>query len=324
MFFTPMLQLLLPALLVLCFGSGLLTAQDVAQPPSTTKAPSNPAQTTKAPSAQPTANKSEAEPPADGQLPPEAHPWGRFPVGSSKIVRVTSESLDAAGHVLNTTVTETKSTLIEATDQEYKLRVESSVEVAGKKFIHPAQVTRHTYWGELATSAPTGLRKVSTSEIHLNGKKIACEVRQAINDRDGKRQQTTIHYTANQFPYLLKRESSITAADAPATTTTVEVISNDLLFRVAGIHRPVAFVLTNYQGPKNSSTTIEIQSAEVPGGVVNHSAQEKDAAGVVTRRTSLELVEYHIGSETAEEAVSPGRRRWLRQQRREMNSRRDR
>lgn len=319
--------MLLPALLVLCFGSGLLTAQETKQPASAPKTANAQPQTTKSPPAQPAVAqpaKPEAEQPAEGQLPPEAHPWGRFPVGSSKTVRVTSESLDAAGHVVNTTITETKSTLVEANDHEYKLRVESSVEVAGKKFVHPAQVTRHSYWGELATATPAGLRKVSTSEITLNGKKIACEVRQAMSDRDGQRRQTTVHYTASQFPYLLKRESSVAAADAPVNTTTVEVIANNLPYLVAGTHRPVAFVLTNYQGAKNSSVTIEIQSADVPGGVVNHSAQERDAAGVVNRRTSLELVEYHIGSETAEEAVSPGRRRWLRQQRREMNSRRDR
>jgi hypothetical protein len=73
---------------------------------------------------------------------------------------------------------------------------------------------------------------------------------------------------------------------------------------------------------------VEIQSADVPGGVVNHSAQERDAAGtVVTRRTSLELIEYGLGSESPEEA-SPGRRRWFRSRRRgddnNKESRRDR
>jgi hypothetical protein len=311
--------LLLPALMLICFGSGLLSAQEAGQP--------IPKQATTPPAItppQPTAIDQPAAP-ADGQLPPEAHPWGRFPVGSSKTVRVTSESLDSTGRVVNTAITETKTTLIQADDQDYQLRVESWVEVAGKRFPHPPQVTRHSYWGELAAPAPAGLRKVSTSEIELDGRKIACEIRQAVSDRNGVHRQTVVHYTPTQFPYLLKRESSLTTADAPAITTTVEVIATNMLHPVVGTKRPVAFVRTTYHGAKSVSVTHETQSADVPGGVVAHSALERDATGAIARRSSLELVEYHIGSETAEEAVSPGRRRWLRQQRRDMkDSRRDR
>jgi hypothetical protein len=250
-------------------------------------------------------------------------------VGSWKTVRVTSETLDAQGRVVTVSLTDTKTTLVVADDHEYQLRVESTVEVAGRRFVHPAQVTRHTYWGELATTPNNGngLRKVSTSELDLNGRRIACEIRQAISERDGLRRQTVVHYTTAQFPYLLKRESSVTptaeTATQPALTTTVEVIAANLPYRVKGLLKPVAYVRTNYQGAKSSSVTIEIQSAEVPGGVVNHSAQERDAAGTVaTRRTSLELIDYGLGIESPDDA-SPARRRWLRKQRRDEN-RRDR
>lgn len=328
-----MTRYLLPALLFCCFGSEYCAAQpagnNTAQPAAqntvreTTTTPKTPAPSPP----QPIAVRPDVEQPPDGQLPPEAHPWGRFPVGSWKTVRVTSESLDAQGRVVNTSITESKTTLIEANDHEYKLRVETTVEVAGKRFAHAPQVTQHSYWGELATATPAGLRKVSTSELELNGKRVACEVRQAVSERDGQRRQTVVHYTAAQFPYVLKRESSVTPIDGPALTTEVEVFAANLPYRVAGLLKPVAYVRTTYQGAKSSSVTVEIQSADVPGGVVNHSGQERDAAGVaVTRRTSLELVDYGVGSENPDEA-SPGRRRWFRSRRRgdDMNAgRRDR
>lgn len=301
-----MIRLLLPALVAICFGSAITAAQEVAKQDANKNGPAAAAQPATQAAAQPAAQPS----PAESQFPPEAHPWGRFPVGSWKVVRVTAETVDALGHVVNTTVTETKTTLIEANDLEYKLKVESSVQIGGKRFPHPPQVTRLSYWGEL-TASPAGVLKVSASELDLNGKKIACEVRQAVIEREGERRQTVVHYASNQFPYLLKRESSVNPAEGKPTTTTVEVLASNMPQHILGVLRPVAYVRTNHHTAKNSAVTIEVQSAEIPGGVALHSAQERDAAGAVTRRTALELVEYGVGSESPEEA-SPGRRRWFR------------
>jgi hypothetical protein len=89
----------------------------------------------------------------------------------------------------------------------------------------------------------------------------------------------------------------------------------------------VAFVRTERQLAKGDSLTIETQSPEIPGGVVLHSGQERDAAAVVVRRTALELLDFGVGSESPEDA-SPGRRRWFRSRNRRGDdatpSRRDR
>lgn len=264
-----------------------------------------------------------AEPPAP-QLPPEAHPWGRFPVGSWKTVRMTTESLDAQGRVASTSVSETKSTLIQANDLEYQLKIETTVDFGGRRFTYPSQVSRHSYWGELSKPM-TGAQKVPTEEVVLNGKKIACEVRQATTEQAGERRQSIVHYAPAHFPYLLKRETIITPPSAtPATkasTTTVEVIAANMPQRVLGLLRSVAYVRTTHENGKGSSTTMELQSADVPGGVVSHAAQEQDTAATVTRRTALELIEYGIGTEPEEQA-SPYRRRYFRKQRRD--DRRDR
>ena len=48
----------------------------------------------------------------DVAYPREHHPWGRFPAGSWKHVRTTSETLDDKGQLANTTRTDTRTTLI--------------------------------------------------------------------------------------------------------------------------------------------------------------------------------------------------------------------
>jgi hypothetical protein len=62
------------------------------------------------------------------------HPWAKFGVGSWKQVRARNESLNDAGRVVSTSITDTRTTLIGVTDSEYTIRIDVSVEVAGKRF----------------------------------------------------------------------------------------------------------------------------------------------------------------------------------------------
>src|SRR5687767_14038503 len=59
---------------------------------------------------------------ADIAVPADQHAWGRFPLGSWKSVRVTSEVLDEAGRITNVTITDTKTTLVVADAASYTLR----------------------------------------------------------------------------------------------------------------------------------------------------------------------------------------------------------
>lgn len=248
---------------------------------------------------------------AEPQLPPEAHPWGRFPVGSWKLVRVSTQTLDADGKPISTSVTETKTTLVEANDFDYTLKVEVTVQVEGKHFARPPQIAKLSYWGDLS-EAPLGVRKVGTSEIEMNGKRLACEIRQVVTEQEGQRRQSVVHYCDTTYPYVLKRESSVTSstAESKPQTTSVEVVGSNLPYPVLGTTRSAAFVKTSRHTAAGDSTTIEVQSPEVPGGVVSHSAQEQDQTQALSRRSTLELIDYGLGSEPPEEA-SPGRKRWF-------------
>jgi len=298
-----------------CLLGSWLIAQEEIRPVTLLPGPTLPASPRVGESPPPAKSPTEAPKAAvrgEPQLPPEAHPWGRFPLGSWKVVRVTAETLDAKGKPVGNSVTETKTTLIEATDHDYALKVEVTVQVEGKRFARPPQITKLSYWGDLS-EAPTGVRKVGTSEVELNGQRIPCEIRQAVTEQQGQRRQSVVHYCATTFPFVLKRESIVTlaAAETKSQTTTVEVIASDMPQRILGQLRSVAYVKTSRHQQAGSSLTMEIQSPDVPGGVISHSAQELDEAQVVTRRSTLELIDYGLGSEVIEDA-SPARKRWFR------------
>src|SRR5205085_12600932 len=127
-------------------------------------------------------------------FPPEHHPWGRFPVGSSKVVRTTSETLDEKGQVVSVTTTDTKTTLITADASGYTLQTDATVDVASRRITAAPQVARHGYYGELPGQA-LGAKRTSDASLTIDGRSIPCEVRQVIVSGDSGKVVTTLYYS---------------------------------------------------------------------------------------------------------------------------------
>ena len=79
----------------------------------------------------------------------------------------------------------------------------------------------------------------------------------------------------------------------------MEVVALDLPQRVRGELKSASYIKTTQTLPQSSKVTLEVHCDEVPGGVVAHWASETDASGRVLRRSTLELVEYHIPAPSA-------------------------
>jgi hypothetical protein len=247
-------------------------------------------------------------------LPQEQHPWGRFPVGSWKSVRVVTETLDDKGQVANVTRTETRTTLVAADERGYSLRIESSVEVAGKRFASQPQLVKHGYYGETAGQSLT-VKKLGDAEVEIDGRKIASDVRQAVFETDGIKRTSTIHYSSTVSPYQLRRETVTEGVpEDQRSTTLVETVALDMPHKVIAEVRSTALLKTTRKSPQGLKITLEFHHDDVPGGVVSHAATEADASGRVVRRSTLELIDYAIGghSPTADPVT---RRRMFHRQR---------
>src|SRR3982751_2539605 len=75
----------------------------------------------------------------DGGVPAEHHPWGRFPIGSWEVTRVSTANLDPLGSVTGTTVAETRTPLIAADASTYTLKYQVTTEASGKRFVGKPQ-----------------------------------------------------------------------------------------------------------------------------------------------------------------------------------------
>lgn len=249
----------------------------------------------------------------------QQHPWARFPVGSWKSVRVTSETLDANGLVVNVIRTETRTKLVAADEQGYSLLIESTVDVAGKRFASQPQMVKHGYYGESAGQQVT-VKKLADEELVIDGRPVKSEVRQATFEADGGTRTSKIYTSSRISPYQIRRETTTDGVpEEQAVKTTVETVAIGLPQKVLNEIHPAAYVKTTRTSPQGTKVTLEVHCDNVPGGVVSHSASDTDTNGKTVRRSTLELIDFTIGGHPATADPVTRRRAQNRQRARRMN-----
>ena len=231
-------------------------------------------------------------------IPRQQHPWGHFAPGSWKKISVVTQTIDPQGQVAGASVTQTKTTLDKVDDDGVTLRIETSVEVGGKRFDTPVQVVRQGYPGQLQ-GQPIELKSLDPEAVTIEGKQIRCQVWQVKSDNaDGKR-LTKLFYSGATAPYVLRRETKLSDAANPQITfdTTVEVLALDMPYRVLDEMHTVAYEKTTAKNAKSTTTTVAVISPDIPGGVVGQTSKEVDASGRLLTRSTLELAEYHVAGD---------------------------
>lgn len=229
----------------------------------------------------------------------DLHPWGRFynHRGAWKRYRVVTETLDAAGQVVSTSITETKTILEDADDEGVTLRVESVVEIAGKRLSAEPKRVRQGLRGDWAVGKAV-VRNAGTSHVSIEGQNIPCRVEEAEIDGPNGKTITRTYYSRFLPPYVLQRESKTTGPDGK--------VIEEHSFRVLSLDRPCAIVPQIRRAawveavsttPNGSTVTRAYTSMRVPGGVICHDADERDAEGRLVRHSRLVLLDFGLEPE---------------------------
>jgi hypothetical protein len=231
------------------------------------------------------------------------HPWGRFHVGSWSRVRILTETLDARGNVTATSTTDTKSTLIERGIESFALKIESTVEVAGKKLPPQAQSVRLGYAGE-SLGEQLSYRNLESGRLSVEGREIPCDVQEVEIIGSGQKRVSLVTYADDVAPFVLHRKTTQTDASNPklALETELEVIALDMPFKVAGKLQNTAHTRQVQRGQRGANVTLSVISEEVPGELVSQTAKKTDERGVATFRSSLELIGYYVAPEPFDES----------------------
>jgi hypothetical protein len=233
----------------------------------------------------------------EAAFPPEHHPWAGFPVGSWKLVRTVTENLDEHGNVTNVTTTDTRTTLVGVDASSFTLRTEISIEAAGRRLETPAQTLKQGLYGE-APGQMVEAKRTGEARLMIDGRTIACELRQVVIEADGVRRTSTLHYSDKIPPFILRRETTAeSAGDEPQRTTVVEVVSLDLPQRIDDELEQAMYIKTTQKLPQGTQVTLEVQVEDVPGWVVSHRASHFDTTGRLVRRSTLELLGFGYPAE---------------------------
>ncbi len=227
--------------------------------------------------------------------PRDLHVWGHFGPGTWKEVRITTESLNERGEVIDTTTTDTKTTLVRADSKHVTLRIEATVDVAGKRFQSQPQIVEYGYLGEPANELAQQ-QTIGTTQLNIDGRQMACQIRQVTASVGPQKQVTRIYLSDDVEPFVLKRETTLYGNDGRPDRqqqTNVEVIGVDVPYRVLHDVKPAAWERTIQQSTRGTNITLDVTCMDVPGGIVARTSKELDEKGRLIRRSNLELVDYH-------------------------------
>lgn len=224
----------------------------------------------------------------------DQHAWARFGVGSWKLVRLSTETIGENGEVESVTKTDTKTTLSRADDRTYTLKVEVTVEVAGKRFdADPKEIT-YGYNGEEQGQTVT-VKDLGESKVSINGFEYPSVVRQIEIQNEKLKSVSTTHYSERVSPHILKRKTEAidTSTDKRTYLADVAVIAMDMPERVLTEIKSTTHVRrieTYADGTRK--ITVEVLCDSVPGGLIAHALKQVNEAGVVVQRSTLELIDY--------------------------------
>ncbi len=225
--------------------------------------------------------------------------WGRFGAGTWKRVRIVTETLNEEGRVVDTTLTETTTTLVRADSRQLALRIDATVDVAGKRFESQPKTIECGYYGETAGD-PAEPKVLGTEMLTIEGRQVPCQIRQVVTGSGKQKQLVRLFLSDDVEPFVLKRETIPLKDDGKSASdqkTTAEVIGLDLPYHVLHGIKPAAFERTIQQTSKGTSVTLDVTCLDIPGGIVARASNELDEKGHVVRRSMLELVDYKIASD---------------------------
>ncbi len=220
------------------------------------------------------------------------HHWGRFRPGSWTVVRQGCETLDAGGRVVSNTTSETKTVLTGVDDLAMTLRVESSVEVAGKTLDGVPQELREGLLGERPNAAV--YTDMGEEAVTVEGVAYNCQVQQTESNAGGKRTVTTTWFAPQVAPFVLRKQTKTLDPQTSAVLSemSMEVTRLSVPRRILARMRSVAEVRIVQQHPRGQTRSVAFTSPEIPGGIVSQTTEEFDLAGKLLRRTKAELVDF--------------------------------
>ncbi len=241
--------------------------------------------------------------------------WARFPQGSWKLVRTTTQSYDVNGQPTQTTTVETQTTLAKVDDRSMCLKIDVTTQVNGRRIEGVPQQIEQGFWGE-PTNQPATERIAGQNKLLIEGQEIPCTIHEASYS-DGKHNTVSKQYVSpNQAPFVLKRESITTVGESttPRYRTVSEVFALQMPCKIGNEIKLASHERIIRQTPDETMISLDVTVPDIPGGVVSRTTKELDSSGKLIRHSTMELISFHIADDNDQPREQRRRRLFHRDQ----------
>ena len=233
-----------------------------------------------------------------GPVTREQHPWARHEPGSWRRLRIVSESFDDRGLLIGRSETFRRETLVDSSGAGYTLRIETTVDVGGRRIPGPTQTIAYGLTADSPEATPEVVENDATA-ISLAGRAIPCEAWSWTTPTERGEARHTIYYSSTVAPYVLKRERS--------DVVDGRVVGDEQL-RVVRVGAPIEYggtILDTYHSARERSLNdggtkreFTVHADRVPGGVLSSGVTETDASGRRIRWSVSRIAEYGARDQT--------------------------
>ena len=224
------------------------------------------------------------------------HPWARYlPKSWSRTQTVTTTEREGR-RIRN--VTETKTTL-ESVDQDSLTLVSvSTVDVGGRSVETASQRKTLDFYSE-PVSEGIKIEQHPATTLTVNRQLIPCEVRSYVEIKPTTKQRTTVWYSTQIYPYVLRVERILTNVltesdeeEKILSSSTTELLDTDALNLRRSRQGNYRYRTITKTGDITTDTVMT-GARRITGGLDHEIVREMDQDGKVIRTTETRMINYY-------------------------------
>jgi len=243
---------------------------------------------------------------SQAELTRKHHHWGRFEKGAWSQMKETVANFDDDGELASVSVREIVTTILDVTPDLVTLKIETTMDVAGRPVNVPPKVQTYPYKITSGDEGKVIVIEEKEGSAKVESRSIPCQI--SIYNVETPRgishvietQSTKVH------PYVLSRETVFKDTDdVQIAKSSVKVISIKMPIRVVDEIKDCASVLKIEETTHGKRVVSEEICLDIPGGIVRSSEKSISPSGDLKAHKTKELMDY--GIETRIQTVSPRR-----------------
>jgi hypothetical protein len=214
-------------------------------------------------------------------LPPQNHPWARFPVGSWREIETTTETFDEQGQVFGRSVTTQKEILKAVANDSYVIDVQATVDVAGKRIAGPWN-TRVLRLSTDRTGALFSSSQLPDEAIELKSGAVNCRVYEVQYSDESRNMCDRMFFSPDVFPFVFRRETferSESSSPINPPEDTLTIVANSVPMEWQGRILGCASQQTLRRREKGKFQSFSLLSPEVPGAEIRCHSTDFDSSG---------------------------------------------